>query len=40
VIDFENPGLQVRVENDVKAEEFEAHCILLVVRLARLVNVG
>ena len=39
MIDLEDPGLELLVEEDVEAEDLEAHRVLDVVRLARPVRV-
>ena len=39
MIDFKDPGPQLIIQEDVEAEDLEAHRVLDVIRLARAVGV-
>ena len=40
LVDFDEPGPEVLVDHDVEAEDLEAHRVIVVVRLARAVDVS
>jgi hypothetical protein len=39
MIDLKDPRFQIRIEHDIKSENFETHRVLYVVRLATFVDV-